>query len=375
MFHKNKNKMYIKKIIFLLSLLLLVSCSKTPQPIEPNNSEYSKPSAFILCEGLYGYNNATLTRFDIQTNNRDLDFIGHNNPGYQLGDIANDALLKGDSLFVLVSSSKVLYLIDAKTGKILKYINFEGDRYPRRLAIANDSIIYFSDAYDNSINEVNINQSKITKCIKVGPQPEGLFYYRNKVYVVNSGWGDLNKANPDAGTLWIINLNSNNIDKKINIGPNPVEIILDSLNNRYFITYYNFPSEIDSLGGIFEFDLQNNMKLMQWQGNFTNALYDESHNSIFAIVKNFSNNSTNFYSGIAAINLNDNALKQIIKNNAPQNTWYSLAFDKVRNYIWIGNAKNFQVNGEVLIYDLDNLTVPINSIETGINPNKILFYN
>jgi hypothetical protein len=375
MFNKNNNKMDSKRIIFFFSFLLLVSCTETQQPNQPNNSNYTKPSAFILCEGLYNYNNATLTRYDISTNKSDNDFIGNNNPGYQLGDIANDELIKGDSLFVLVSSSKVLYLINANTGRILKYISFEGDRYPRRLAIANDSIIYFSDAYDNSINEVNLNQSKITNSIKVGPQPEGLFVYRNKIYLVNSGWGDLNKANPEAGTLWIINLNSKNVEKKIYVGPNPVEIIPDSSNNRYFITYYNFPSEPDSLGGILEYDLQTNAKLKQWRGNFTNVLSDESHNSLFAIVKDFSNDSTTFCSGIAKINLNDNTMKQIIKNNIPQNIWYSLAFDKARNYIWIGNAKNFQVNGEVLIYNFNNIELPIKSIETGINPNKIIFYN
>ncbi|MCE5305312.1 hypothetical protein LLG34_06405 [bacterium] len=367
--------MKYKHIIYIIPLLLFVACVQTPHPTEQESSNYSKPAAFILCEGLYGYNNASLTRYDMATNKTNTNFIEENNPGNQLGDIANDAILKGDSLFVLVSTSKVLYLIDAQTGKIIKYYAFEGFRYPRRMVIANDSLLYFSDAYDNSINEFNINLWEVTNKISVGPQPEGLFYFQNKIYVVNSGWGDINKNNPGAGTLWIINTITKNIENKIIVGPNPVEIILDSLNNRYFITYYNYPSAQDSLGGTIEFDLQSNKELMHWRGNFNNITLDYSGKSLFAIYNNSPKLKNNGDGGVAIINLVDNSMKLIIKNPLPNNIWYSLSFDKLRNYIWVGNAKNFQVNGEVLIFDLSNPDNAIKSFQTGVNPNRILFYN
>lgn len=367
--------MKIKPFIILFSFILLVSCVKTPQPTENNNTQYSQPAAFILCEGLYGYNNASITRYDISTNNVDFDFIGHNNTQSQLGDIANDAILKGDSLFVLVSTSKTLFLINANTGKILNYANFEGFRYPRHFAIANDSILYFSDAYDNSINEFNINQWKITNSISVGPQPEGIFFYHNKIYVVNSGWGDINKSHPDAGTLWIINTTTNIIEKKIKVGPNPVEIVLDSMNDRYFVTYYNFPSQPDSLGGIIEYSLYDDKEIMHWRGNFTNVLINNANNSLFAIYNNSPKIQNNINGGIVQLNIDDNSMKLIIKNNVPNSIWYALAYDEQRQYVWIGNAKNFQVNGEILIYDLSNPSNPFKSLMTGMNPNRVLFYD
>lgn len=367
--------MKIKYLIIFLLCIFLVSCLRTPQPTEQENLPYSKPSVFILCEGLYGYNNATLTRFDIATNHNIINFFESNNPGYQLGDIANDALLKGDSIFVLVSTSKILYLISATTGKIINYANFEGFRYPRRMVLANDSIIYFSDAYDNSVNEFNINQWQLTNKITVGPQPEGLFYFRNKIYVVNSGWGDINKNNPDAGTLWIINTITRNVEKKIKVGPNPVEILIDSINNRYFVTYYNLPSEPDELGGIIVFDLLSDIEIYHLRGNFTNALFDNKYNSLFAIYNNSPKIQNNTNGGIAQINLNDYSIQLMVKNESPNDIWYSLAIDSERNYLWIGNAKNFQVQGEILIYNLNNPKNLFKTIQTGMNPNKILFYN
>lgn len=364
-----------KTIVVFLPLFLLFSCVKTPQPVDIADTQYSKPSALVLCEGLYGYNNATITRYDISTNNTDLDYVRHNNPLSQLGDIANDALLKGDSLFVLVSTSKTLFLINLNTGKIINYANFEGFRYPRHIAIANDSILYFSDAYDNSINEFNINQWKITNKFFVGPQPEGLFFYQNKIYVVNSGWGDINKSHPDAGTLWIINTITNSIEKKIKVGPNPVEIVLDSTNDRYFVTYYNFPSVPDSLGGIIEYCLQNDRELMHWRGNFTNVIINNSNNYLFAIYNSSPKIQNNINGGIMRLDINENSMNLIIRNTLPNNIWYALAYDEQRQFLWIGNAKNFQVNGEILIYDINNPFEPFKSFETGMNPNRILFYN
>jgi hypothetical protein len=53
--------------------------------------------------------------------------------------------------------------------------------------------------------------------------------------------------------------------------------------------------------------------------------------------------------------------------------WYSLAISS-QSEILIGNAKNYQMLGEILIYNSKDFSTPKFKFISGINPNKILFY-
>lgn len=363
--------MKLIKIILLLTLLSISSCIKTPtNPIQDQTLPQGEFS-LILCEGLNGYNNAEINVFESETGELHENIFEKINE-FPLGDIANDIQISENYLFIVVSASKVVYKIDLKSWKVTNQLHFEGNHFPRKL-ILDDGLGYLTDAYSSQLYKIEINSMKIIDSVKVGPQPEGLASNLKNIYVVNSGWGDINKNAEGASTISVIDKNTFSVMKSIKTGSNPVEIQIDDKNNFLYVVYYNLPSLKDSLGGIIKYDLLDINILQEWRGNFSEMKLSYSGDTIYTLNGGFQQKQKNEQSSIQLIDLAQGNTKTLLKNDNSFEKWYNFAIDYKRNYIWIANAKNFQTKGEIKIFELVNSTPKIiKSLTTGINPNKII---
>ena len=90
-----------KSFLCALCAALLAACSLEPADDTPTKGE---PTAnddrlLILCEGLWGMNNASLSLLDhgVLTNH----WFQQQNPGERLGDTANDILQVNDTLIAI----------------------------------------------------------------------------------------------------------------------------------------------------------------------------------------------------------------------------------------------------------------------------------
>lgn len=359
------------KTILLLVSLICYSCIKTPtNPIQDQTLPQGEFS-LILCEGLNGYNNAEINVFESETGILHENIFEQINK-FPLGDIANDIQISEDYLFIVVSASKVVYKIDLKSWKVIGQLHFEGNHFPRKL-ILDDGFGYLTDAYSSQLYKIEMNSMKIVDSLKVGPQPEGLASFLHAIYVLNSGWGDINKDADGASTISVIDKNTFSVMKSIKTGQNPVEIQIDYKNNFLYVVYYNLPSLKDSLGGIIKYDLSEINKLQEWRGNFSEMKLSYSGDTIYTLKGGFQQKQKNEQSSIQLIDLARGTIKTLIKNDNSFEKWYNFALDCKRNYLWIANAKNFQTKGEIKIFDLDNSNpIIIKNLTTGINPNKII---
>lgn len=354
-------------------MLLLQSCISDPIDDIEINKELDSKYALILCEGLFGYNNASLTYFSLNTGKVQSDIFSNVN-GYNLGDIANAANIIDSSLYLLVSTSRVLYEISTKNMKVKRKLHFNPNSYPRQMAF-NYSYLYITDAYLNLVYKVDRNKLTIVDSIEVGAQPEGICILDNNLYVVNSGWGDINPNHPNAQTIDKIDLNTFINKSRIKTFANPVEIISDTINKKLYVTYYNLPSRKDSIGGIVQYDTDLNFK-KHIKGNFLKTKLFNEHYLITLIDNNPANGKNNF-PGLALIDLSQNLPVYILKNKNKKEFWYNFYYDQSAQQIWICNAMDFQSNGKVLIYntntDLSKVDF-IKSFYTGLNPNQILLW-
>jgi hypothetical protein len=369
--------MFKKFVIFIFSVIIFQGCVKEPILPEGNKTfSLSGEFALILGEGLIGNNNASLTLIEFESGNASINFFEACN-NFPLGDIANDAVIYDNFFYVLVSNSKVFYQIDLITGKVKNKLLFEGESFPRKFIIYYNSA-YITDAYKSMVYKVDLNEMKILKSVKVGPQPEGITQFGGKLFIVNSGWGDVNKNAPDASTISIIDAQSMVEINKINSGKNPVEIIADTINQYLYVNYYNLPSLKDSLGGIVQYNINSLNKINEWRGNYSSLKLSCTGDSILFLKGGFQQKDKVESNSIQLIDLRRNSIKTIIVNDKLKENWYNFEIDYKRNYLWISNAGNFQSEGEVLIYPLNALQTnlfPIKSFKTGINPNKILIKN
>ena len=141
---------------------------------------------------------------------------------------------------------------------------------------------------------------------------------------------------------------------------------LNKNKGKLYACYYNLPSLKDSLGGIAEFDLNTFNELRRWKLDASSITLSTTGDTLFF----FKDNS------ISLLKLNGvNPQPQpFIENPDKNETWYSLSYSAYGNTLWVGDAKNFQINGSLLIYDINVPGTIKYQFQTGINPNKILFF-
>ncbi len=352
-------------------LLILASCVSNPEkPVDNGNISPAKTGVFILCEGIYKNDNSGITRYLLNGGEVTNRFYSQSNPGMKLGDLANSIVIKGDTAFVAVSSSNTIESFRVSDGKSQNRLILEGDPQPRKLAIINDTLGFFTNFNSSSVTAFNPSTMKKIADYQTGPVPEGLAAWQDKLFVANSGAGDLLKDKPGAGTIWVMDMFTGAVINKTAVLPNVYELLADTENNLLYARYLHYYSEPDSLGGIVCFDLNGMKELYRWRDRTASfgkamALADGGKTLYYLNDK-----------GVAKISTGSSADPQqfIINPNNKKEFWYSLAVSPDGKEIWVGNAMNYQINGQVLVYNISSPDEAVKIINVGVNPNAIVFY-
>ncbi|MGB9851583.1 MAG: hypothetical protein ACPLPX_01815 [Candidatus Kapaibacteriota bacterium] len=356
------------KIYLVLFVIALLSCSENTNNIITDKPDTTNSNfALILCEGLWGYNNSTISKLNLMNFEVENDFTSRNNKNFKIGDIGNDIALKGDTFFVVVTTSKALEYFNVRDGKLIDYITFGENSAPRHIAVINDSVVGITDLYKDCVYILNIRSKKIEKVIPVGPAPEFVEYHKGMLYVANSGYGDYRAKEPKAGTLSVVDLKSMQEVSNVYLAPNPIEIVLDTNRGKIFVSYNHLPSLKDSVGGIIMLDLKNLIRLKQWNIQSPRSLNLD-----------FSTGDLYFLSNgkVMKLNVETDELIDLVINTKGNEVWYSFGLDTKNRYILIGNAKNYTVEGDLLIFEkVNSIFRLVKTIPVGVNPSEILIKN
>jgi hypothetical protein len=351
-------------ILLTLSTLIFTSCVQTPtSPISPKVEDSFHNVAFVLSEGNWGSNNSKLDKYLIDSSLIIKDYYSLIN-NIKLGDTANDIKRKGDTAYISVSTSKSIEIFNLKTGKFINRFFLNTNSFLRSLTIVNDTIGFVSDLYQKQVIKFNPTTFQMITNIPVGPAPEGLANDGTSLFVANSGYGDYLKDVPKAGTISKIDINSNLETANVFCGNNIIEVHYSKINNKIYGVYKNLPSltQLDSMGGIVEFDATTMTKSFEWRDSISRSLIFK--NKLYFVNK----------AGLWEIDLLFSKTKKtlLLKNTKDEN-WYGLQINPSETEIWICNAKNYQISGEILVFNLSSKQVT-KIIPTGTNPNNILFY-
>jgi len=351
--------------LILFTALILNSCIEPPtKPLEQIPASADN-GVCILCEGLWGMDNATLSRYNLNTGMVENNIYSKANQGLKLGDLASDFVVWGNIALISVTTTHTIEKIDLKSGKSLGRIIFPNKHAPRKIAIINDSLAAVTDLHNHFISFFNPYSLHIIKdSIPVGPAPEGLAVSGQALLVVNSGYGDYLANKPKASTVSVISINSMREIGNFYVAPNPIEILINKKQNTIYISYNNLPSLKDSLGGIVQFDLTSLKETARIRTNVRSMTLTSTGDTLL-----FISDST-----VSFIDLSRNFEQQVlIRNSKPKDIWYSLACTS-DGTILVGNAKNYQISGELLIFPKGKYTLPTKRYKLGSNPNKIVLY-
>lgn len=346
-----------KYLLYFVLLIALIACS-TDTAISPIVNPNAK-LAFVLCEGLWGYDNATIDLIDLDSGIVQKQYFDAVN-GFKLGDTGCDIVPFDGFYFVSVTSSHSIEKIDAKSLKSVSRLKLDFKCEPRYITICSQSEAYFTDLKQNLLIKFNPSTMQKIAELKVGAAPEGIAHNSDYIFVANSGLGDYKKNDSLAGYLSIISRANFAIIKNEYIGLNPYQVKIDSSSQKIYVSYRNLPSQPDSLGGIVEVNPLTLTKEREWKMRITKFIIDKFSNSIF-LVSDF---------GLISLDLGSGVSQNLLTKSSKDN-WYGLALQSA-NLLWVCNARNYTVDGEVFCFNLKEKSV-VSSLKVSINPNNILF--
>lgn len=350
-----------------LCVLVLTSggCKESTVPSAPQPS--SAHGAYILCEGLWGHDNATLARIELPSGTVIPDVLA--GTGLRLGDIGNDMRRLGDTLYVVVSGSRSIECFRVSTAQWIGRIRLQQNFYPRQLCIVNDTLGLLTDLYGDAVTSVHLRQLReLPKRYAVGPAPEGIAAFGDMVFVANSGYGDYRAQEPKAGTLSVLSLSQQKEVATLAVGPNVVTVTLNPRWQRLYAVYLHLPSawRQDSLGGVVEYSLPSLQRLRTWRVPIAgyDVAWTPTYDTLLFLTPQ----------GVRGIALADTTSSPVAVWLNPQpryDNWYTVAVDP-DGFLWIGNARTFTVAGEVL--RIQRATGQIRRFPVGVNPGTILFF-
>ncbi len=150
-----------QNLILLLFLMALSSCMKDDELWDFEN--IPRPDAtsgvFVVCEGNFTYQNASLSFYDPETKTAENDVFYHAN-GLPLGDVAQSVTIHDSRAWVVMNNSGKVYAINLNDFSLAGKIT--GLTSPRYMHFLNDTKAYISDIYSGAITIVNPQTFEIT---------------------------------------------------------------------------------------------------------------------------------------------------------------------------------------------------------------------
>lgn len=324
--------------------MALFSCTKEPEPeVEPPAETTTVVTGvYVLNEGIFNANNASLSRFNFEDSLVEKKcFYNANNRG--LGDTGSDLAIYGSKMYIVVNVSSQVEVVDATTCKSLKQIPFfDGNkpRQPRKVAFSGSNA--FVCSFDGTVAVIDTTTLEVTKFITVGRNPDGIAAAYGKIWVSNSG--GLNFPNYD-DTISVIDPVSLTEEKKIVAGPNPYTILPDSHGEMYVISRGNYD------------DLKSRLQILDVATGALKHTFMDFEALSFTIagdtawVYNYDYNSQS--SSILMLNVKTEEIisRNFITDGTPIKTVYGIKADPISRLVYITDAMDFGGSGKVYAFD------------------------
>ena len=190
--------------LFLLIVAcgMLGACSMEPADWQETSGPTQKADRLIvLCEGLWGMDNSTLSLLDNgMVTNR---WFRQQNPGRKLGDTGNDMLQVNDTLIAIsVNWSNIIQYIRPDGTAISATENIPNNR---RLATDGKGFLYCTSyANHGYVAKIDLRTKQIVDTCHVGYEPEGIAYYDGRLFVCNSGGYSFQEGHDYESTVSVV---------------------------------------------------------------------------------------------------------------------------------------------------------------------------
>lgn len=224
--------MKFKSLFFSALCMLMIgvsftACSDDDEGEEGSKVELPYHRVYILNEGTFQQNNASITLYDPEGKVSTIPDLYYTQNNASLGDTGQDMIKYDNDLYVTVYGSNYITRLNAAGIEQVRYTFTDEQGQPRYMT-AEDGKIYVTLSSSN-VARLDAKTLKFEKMVKVGNNPEYIIEEDDKLYCLNSGWGYDNR-------LSIIDLKTFDEAKNIEVFLNPEKII--EVNDKIIIQGY-----------------------------------------------------------------------------------------------------------------------------------------
>lgn len=256
-----------------MALLMMGVASFTAcEDEEDDLKKSSNKVIYVLNEGSWNNNNASVSAIDpTDGSSYYYQFAAAN--GRNLGDTGQDILRYGGKIYIAVSGSNTIEVVDGNSLTSIKTIKPESGRpgNPRGLA-ASDGKIYVS-LYDGYVAKIDTTSLAFEDSIAVGPNPEELTIANGCLYVAISDGLNSGNGYPNGKYVSKIGLDSFKVASKIDVIVNPNKMASDKSGNVFVISWGNY---IDIPSTVQKIDKNDNVSVLgkaTYMTCYENTLY------------------------------------------------------------------------------------------------------
>lgn len=354
----------MKQLKFSLLAVAMVatifSCKKGDVPGPSPEVPKITAGVYVLNEGSFNGNNTTLTFYDFAKGNPVTDIYKNVN-GSGLGDTGNDMIIYGSKMYIVMNVSSYVEVADASTSKSIKKIDFKKAAQPLspRFVTASNNKVFVS-SWDGTVAVIDTTSLAIERFINVGKNPEQMVVAGNKLYVCNSGG-----ITPGYdSTISVIDLNTLTETSKIKVGTNPTAITTDNSGNIYVMCTGNYGNIVPQLVKV---DINNNTITKRLLISLSKLRFYKG--TIYAT----GGYGIPFVKKIDPSNLAVVA-ENFIKDGTSVILPYALNIDESTGDVYIGDGRDYISSGMVYCFDnTGNLKFKF-STAPGLLPNTVVFY-
>ena len=344
-------------INFVVLVLLFTACK--PEENEEVNYDFT---VFVLNEGLWNMNNSSLTAYHSETKKHCSDIFKEEN-ARKLGDVANDVLIYGSKIYIVVNMSGLVEVVDVYTGKSIRQIallNESGvNRQPRCISKYKNKI--YCCCFDGSVIRIDTSTLKVDGIVQAGENPDGICVANHKLYVSNSGGLNF----PDYGnTLSVFDISSFKLLKTLKVGTNPTLIKADDYGDVYVMLRGNYSDIQPCLQRI---DANKDTVVQTFSFKLSN--FDIAGEKLYFYYYDYSDESVKFQ----VLNVKTETLvnTSFMKDNVQLKTPYGIDVNPNDGSVFITDALDYQSSGDVYCFTQNGKLSY--RFEAGLCPKKTVF--
>ena len=340
----------MKKIFSTLFLASLVLCmTGCKDETEEQTPEVSATTAYVLCEGNWGANNASIALINTSNGSATADWFASKN-GRGLGDVAQDIISYGSKLYATVTFSNSLEVINPTTG-VSTRIDM-GTRNPRSIAAANGKL-YVSCYEPHSVVRIDTATLQVEATCELGNfNPEGLAVANGNLYVASSFISDASGNYSYDNKVYMIDLSTFANPTAIEVGYNPQKVRALS-DGRVVVNYWGDYSENFAGSAII-----NGTSVSLTGQALTD--FDVSGNAIYGYATEY---DANWNAVVKFVKYENGIATPILEDASLSSNPYAICVNSSTNDLYVCTDGNYSSDGDVYCWNA----------EVGMLPKKIAF--